>query len=113
MALVDLLDFIPEERTDLREPLIDIIREFADAILAHRQDGVWYQVTDQPDAIGNYPEASGSSMFVYMLAKAVNEGYLDTSYRDAATESCRRLVEEFINVRASGAVSLTGVCRVA
>lgn len=113
MALVDLLDFIPEERTDLREPLIDIIREFADAILAHRQDGVWYQVTDQPDAIGNYPEASGSSMFVYMLAKAVNEGYLDTSYRDAATESYRRLVEEFINVRASGAVSLTGVCRVA
>jgi rhamnogalacturonyl hydrolase YesR len=113
MALVDLLDFIPDERTDLREPIVEIIRDFADTLLAHRVEGVWYQITDQPDATGNYPEASGSSMFVYMLAKAINNGYLDNSYRDAAAESYRRLVEEFISVSASGAVSLKNVCQVA
>ena len=113
MALVDLLDFIPDERTDLREPIVEIIRDFADTLLAHRVDGVWYQITDRPDATGNYPEASGSSMFVYFLAKAINIGYLDTSYRDAAAESYGRLVEEFISVRASGNVSLKNVCQVA
>ena len=113
MALVDVLDYVPEERTDLREPLIAIIRDFADKLLAHRVDGVWYQVTDQPDRAGNYPEASGSSMFVYMLAKAVNEGYLDDSYRDAVLESYAGLVDEFVAVHARGAVSLKNVCQVA
>jgi rhamnogalacturonyl hydrolase YesR len=113
MALVDLLDFVPDERTDLREPIIEIIRDFADALLAHQVDGVWFQITDRPDATGNYLEASGSSMFVYMLAKAINKRYLDNSYRDAAAESYRRLVEEFISVSTSGAVSLKNVCQVA
>ncbi len=113
MALVDLLDFVPADREDLREPLIAIIREFADALLAHQVDGVWHQITDQPGATGNYPESSGSSMFVYMLAKGVNMGYLDDTYRDVAAAAYQRLVEEFINVDASGGVSLKNVCKVA
>ena len=112
-ALVDLLDFVPEDRTDLREPLIEIIGRFADTILLQRVDGVWYQVTDMPQATGNYPEASGSSMFVYMLAKAVNKGYLDAGYQDDVAASFTRLVEEFANVHTSGLVSLKNVCRVA
>ena len=113
MALVDLLDFVPEGRADLREPVIEIIQRFADAILAHRVDGIWYQITDQPERTGNYVEASGSSMFVYMLAKAVNKGYLDASYRDDVVTSYRSLVEEFGNVHTSGTVSLKNVCQVA
>lgn len=112
-ALVDVLDYVPEERTDLREPLIAIIRDLADALLEHRVDGVWYQVSDQPDRTGNYPEASGSSMFVYMLAKAVNQGYLDAGYRDAVVESYESLVDEFVAVHSNGDVSLKNVCQVA
>ena len=52
-------------------------------------------------------------MFVYMLAKAVNMGYLDDTYRDVAAAAYQRLVEEFINVDASGGVSLKNVCKVA
>lgn len=113
MALVDLLDFVPEDRADLREPLVAIIQRFADTLVAHRVDGVWYQITDQPEAVGNYPEASGSSMFVYTLAKAVNKGYLDARYRDEVVASYARLVGEFANVHSSGAVSLKNVCQVA
>lgn len=113
MALVDLLDFVPEGRTELRNPVIEIIGRFADAVLAQRVDGTWYQVMDRPEDRGNYPEASGSSMFVYMLAKAVNKGYLDDSYRDEVIASYTGLVGEFANVHTSGAVSLKNVCRVA
>jgi len=113
MALVDLLDFVPADRPDLGAPLVEIIREFADALLAHRVEGLWYQITDMPDATGNYIEASGSSMFVYMLSKAINRGYLDSSYRDAAIDSYTRLVKEFVSVHAAGAVSLKNVCQVA
>jgi unsaturated rhamnogalacturonyl hydrolase len=113
MALVDILDFVPPERQDLRQPIIDMIGEFADALLAHRAEGVWYQVTDRPEATGNYSEASGSSMFVYMLAKAVNQGYLDQGYGAAAAEAYASLVREFVNVHANGSVSLKNVCQVA
>lgn len=113
MALVDLLDIIPEGRPDLRDPLIEIIGEFADALLSQRVDGVWYQITDRPEATGNYPESSGSSMFVYMLAKAVRNGYLDQSYSDEAIDSYAALVSEFVNVHANGAVSVKNICQVA
>ena len=113
MALVDVLDFIPEDRADLRQPLLDIIPELADALLKYRHDAGWYQVTDRPDAVGNFPEASGSSMFVYLLAKAINKGYLGPEYRDVTAEAWNGLVREFINVAADGSVSLEQVCAVA
>ncbi|NIP18739.1 MAG: DUF4861 domain-containing protein, partial [Xanthomonadales bacterium] len=114
MALVDILDFVPADRADLREPIIGTIREFADTILRYQAaDGGWYQITNMPEATGNYLESSGSSMFVYMLAKAVNRGYLDASYRDVAAGAWEGLVRHFINVEADGSVSLMNVCRVA
>lgn len=113
MALVDILDFVPVDRVDLRQPIIDAIGELADAVLAHRVNGVWYQVIDRPQQTGNYPEASGSSMFVYMLAKAINKGYLDERYTAVATDAYVHLLREFIAVHASGAVSLTNNCQVA
>jgi rhamnogalacturonyl hydrolase YesR len=114
MALVDILDYVPQEREDLRDPIIATIREFADTLLSYQAaDGGWYQIVDMPDETGNYLESSGSSMFIYMLAKAVNQGYLDESYRDIAAKAYERLVRRFINVETDGTVNLTSVCQVA
>ena len=82
-------------------------------MLKYRHDTGWYQVTDRPDAPGNYPEASGSAMFVYMLAKAVNRGYLGPEYRETTAAAWNDLVRQFANVAADGSVSLENVCAVA
>lgn len=113
MALVDLLDFVPPDRQDLRAPLIEIVRELSATLVAHQVDGVWSQIIDRPDETGNYLESSASSMFVYMLAKAVNEGYIDDRYRRVTQASFAALVHEFINVSADGSVSLNNICEVA
>lgn len=114
MALVDILDLIPEERGDLREPLIVIVQEIADTLIEFRSEaGNWYQITDKPDATGNYLEASGSSMFVYMLAKAVNKGYISKDKKEVVVGAYKDLVEQFINVETDGTVSLMNVCAVA
>ncbi len=115
MALVDVLDFIPEGDKQHRQPLIDMIRELAPA-LAKYQDpatGTWWQILDQPDARGNYREASASSMFTYFFAKAVNKGYLPASYKEVAQKAFDGLVSEFITVHRDGKVSLTNICLVA
>jgi rhamnogalacturonyl hydrolase YesR len=115
MALVDVLDYIPEDKAGLRQPLLDIIEELAPAIVAAQDgnSGLWYQILDKPGERGNYLESSGSSMFVYMLAKAVNKGYLPASYKEAAHKGYEGIVRRFIELHADGTVSLTHGCSVA
>jgi unsaturated rhamnogalacturonyl hydrolase len=115
MALVDVLDYIPEDKPELRKPLLDIIAELAPAVVAVQDDrsGLWYQILDKPGERGNYLESSGSSMFVYMLAKAVNKGYLPESYKNAAVKGYEGIVRDFIEFHADGSVSLTHACSVA
>ncbi len=113
MALVDLLDFVPPQRTDLRDPLVAIIQELAETLARYQVDGVWYQIIDRPGAPGNYAEASGSAIFVYLLAKAINQGYLGEEYRPLAEHAFTALVKSFLSVGRDGSVSLNNICQVA
>jgi unsaturated rhamnogalacturonyl hydrolase len=113
MALVDILDVIPPEKTELRAPLLAIIPELAESLVRHQDaTGVWYQILDLPAEPGNYREASASAMFTYFLAKAVNEGYLPESFAPAARKAYAGLVDEFVSVHADGSYHLTNVVEV-
>jgi len=113
MALVDILDVIPLEKTGLREPLLEIIPELADS-LVKTQDatGTWFQIMDMPDEPGNYRESSGSAMFTYFLAKAINKGYLPETYTAIASKAYAGLASEFISIYADGSYHLTNLCEV-
>jgi rhamnogalacturonyl hydrolase YesR len=114
MALVDILDVIPAEKTALREPLLGIIPELAEALVRVQDDtGTWFQVMDMPDEPGNYREASGSAMFIYFLAKAINQGYLPETYVPVVEKAYRGLVDEFVAIDAEGAYHLTNICATA
>lgn len=115
MALVDVLDYLPESETELRKTLIDITQELA-ADLVNYQDaetGTWWQIMDKPGAIANYRESSGSAMLTYFYAKAVNKGYLPETYRAVAVKSYQGLINEFITLHKDGKVSMTDQCLVA
>jgi len=113
MALVDILDVIPPDETEVREPLLAIVPELADALVATQDaTGVWFQIMDMPDEPGNYREASASAMFTYFLAKAVNRGYLDASFTAAAENAYAGLVDEFVAVDADRSFNLTNNCAV-
>jgi rhamnogalacturonyl hydrolase YesR len=113
MALVDILDVIPLEKAELREPLLAIIPELAEALI-QTQDatGVWFQIMDMPDEPGNYREASSTAMFTYFLAKAINRGYLPEPFKPAAEKAYAGLVNEFVSVCADGSYHLTNNCEV-
>jgi rhamnogalacturonyl hydrolase YesR len=116
MALVDVLDHIPETNSELRQPLLSMIPELADALLRYQDpaSGVWWQVTDKAGERGNYLESSGSSMFVYFLAKAQNKGYLSgQQYRDATVKGYQGLLNEFVLVHPDQSISLTKMVQVA
>lgn len=115
MALVDVLDHIPDEDVRHREPLLAMVRELAPALAAVQDEdsGTWWQILDQPRAAGNYLESSSSAMFSYFFAKATRRGYLPDTYRPLALRAFDGLLQEFIRVYPDGKVSLTNQCLVA
>ncbi len=115
MALVDVLEYIPESETELRKALIDISVELAADILRYQdaETGTWWQIIDRPGDIANYRESTASAMFTYFYTKGVNKGYLPATYRDVAIKSYQGLINEFVTVHADGKISMNDQCLVA
>lgn len=93
--------------------LIGMIRGLAGTLPRYQDaSGLWYQVPDQGDREGNYPEASVSSMFMYSFAKAVNKGYIDKQYRAVAEKAYEGLMNRLIVENEDGTLTLTRCCSV-
>jgi unsaturated rhamnogalacturonyl hydrolase len=114
MALVDVLDYFPEDHP-ARPEIITTLQRLCAGIVKHQDSlsGLWYQVVDQGGRKGNYLEASASSMFVYTLAKAVNRDYISRDYMSAILKGYRGIVDRFIRTDVKNQVSLTQCCQVA
>jgi unsaturated rhamnogalacturonyl hydrolase len=114
MALVDTLEFFPPTHPH-RAELIAILNRLAKAVAKYQdpKTGLWYEVIDKGSEKGNYLEASGSSMFVYALAKGVRDGYLPASYLSVAKRGYNGLTSEFIKTDANGQTNFDGTVSVA
>jgi unsaturated rhamnogalacturonyl hydrolase len=114
MALVDTLDYLPANHP-AREDLVEQIKGVAKGIVKYQdaETGVWWQLIDKGNTEGNYREATASCMFVYALAKAVNDGELSDRYVPAIVKGYRGVLNEFVKTNDSGALSLTYCCQVA
>ncbi|MBE6287374.1 MAG: glycoside hydrolase family 88 protein [Mediterranea massiliensis] len=111
MAMVDVLDFIPEAHAG-RADIIGYIRGLAETLPRYQRNGLWYQVIDQPERAGNYPEASVTTQCMYAYAKAVNKGYLDKKYRKIAVDAFKGLKKELLKENEDGTLTLTRCCQV-
>lgn len=108
MGLVDVLDYIPANHPR-RPELLGIVKRLAPALLAFQDKatGTWWQVTNKANHKGNYLESSGSSMFIYGLAKGVRMGYLPKTYLPAIQKGFNGIIKEFIETDADGRLHLT------
>lgn len=112
MALVDVLDFIPENHPK-RGLLLEIIKGLAETLVKYQDtNGLWYQVIDKIGDPGNYHEASVSSMFMYAYAKAVNKGYINKNHLTVAEKAYNGLMTNLIVRNDDGTLTLTQCCAV-
>jgi len=109
MALVDTLDYFPENHPE-RAELLAILKRLAPAIEKYQEpsSGLWYQILDKQNEKGNYLEASAACMFVYTLAKGVRRGYLPDRYQAVAQKGYQGILNRFVKTDASGQVNLEG-----
>jgi unsaturated rhamnogalacturonyl hydrolase len=110
MSLVDVLDDFPEKHT-ARPYLIRLLADIAQSVVRYQdhRSGLWYQVIDQPNATGNYLESSASAMFVYVIAKGVNRGYLNRRFSSSALSGYAGLIRDKIEVDPQGGWSLIDI----
>src|SRR5580658_9654865 len=114
MALVDTLDYLPEN-DPARAELIALLKRDADAILRFQDSasGLWYQVLDKGGVKGNYLEASASCMFVYALIKGVRRGYLLVQDLASAERGYRGILDRFVHGGPNDEATLTGTVKAA
>ena len=114
MALVDVLDIFPQDHPACAD-FMDILEQTIAAI-ARVQDeatGLWWQVLDQGDRMGNYLEASGTSMFVYAIMRGIRQGYLNPRWQSVAEQGFQGLLDHMITIDDEGQVDLHGICSTA
>jgi rhamnogalacturonyl hydrolase YesR len=73
MAMVELLSVLPADHPQ-RTTLLNILEAHASGLRrVQAPSGLWHQLLDRPDS---YEETSSSTMYVFALARAINEGWL-------------------------------------
>jgi unsaturated rhamnogalacturonyl hydrolase len=102
IAIVETLSALPEN-SPLRPALLDILRKQIEGLKkVQAPDGMWRQVLDKPEL---WEETSGTAMFTYSIARAVNRGWIDPSNMAVARRAFAGISH---NVRPDGAV--VGTC---
>lgn len=114
VALVDVIAYADPEKGSLTERLSGLAQELA-ANLEHYIDpesGMLYQVPDQPQRAGNYPETSGSAMVAYFYLKGARLGVLDEAYKALGASIFESICRRYLTLR-DGKLNLGGICLVA
>ncbi len=77
MAQVELLKFLPKNHPGWEKVKNNLIRQILGVAGYQSKSGHWHQLLDKEDS---YLETSGTAMFTYAIAFAVNQGILPARY---------------------------------
>lgn len=89
MAQVELLKNLPANHPKRAELIKLLLRQIVGFARYQDQTGLWHQLLDKPDS---YLETSVTAMYVYAVASAVNEGWINEKYISIAREGWKGLL---------------------
>jgi rhamnogalacturonyl hydrolase YesR len=102
LAQIDLLERLPKDHPQ-RDTLLALLRRHILGIARYQSgEGLWHQLLDKADS---YLETSCSAMFTYVIARAINQGYLEPRYASVAQHGWEGVMSR---IRSGGQVE--GVC---
>jgi unsaturated rhamnogalacturonyl hydrolase len=77
VAQAELLNNLPANHPKRADLIKLLLRQIVGFSRYQDPSGMWHQILDRPDS---YLESSVTAMFVYTVAKAVNEGWIDKRF---------------------------------
>ena len=88
LAQVELLNNLPVNHPKRSELIRLLQRQITGFSRYQDTSGMWHQILDKPDS---YLESSATAMFVYTVAKAVNDGWINPRYLTIAQKGWEAL----------------------
>ena len=88
MAETQLLNELPANHPKRKELINLLLRQIVGYSRYQDTTGLWHQVLDKPDS---YLESSVTAMFIYAVARAVNEGWINQTYFTIAQDGWKGL----------------------
>lgn len=91
----EILAFLPEGHSS-RPELVEALQNFVEALIKFqdRDTGMWYQVVNKGDDINNWLETSCSALFVYTIARGINDGHVDENLKEYAVKGFQGLLNK-------------------
>lgn len=102
MATADLLEVMPENHPLRAEVLKCFRRQCSGVVRYQGSNGLWHQLLDKVDS---YEEITGTSMFVFGIARGVKRGWLHPDFIYAADQGLKGMMTK---ISANGDV--TAIC---
>ncbi|WP_130858948.1 glycoside hydrolase family 88/105 protein [Gracilibacillus phocaeensis] len=111
MVTTNVIEMFPADHPK-RFELTEVVQQLIKALISFQDEatGLWYQVVDKPGGAGNYLESSCSCLFIYAIAKAVQQGYVDISFLQQAEKAYQGLLEEKVELEQQGRFQLHDIC---
>lgn len=90
LAQAELLNYLPASHPKRKELIQMLERQIIGFSRYQDINGLWHQLLDKPDS---YAESSVTAMFVYTVAKAVNEGWISKRFISIAQNGWEALAK--------------------
>jgi len=110
MTLIEVLELLPKN-DPARPKLIAQLNQLV-AAWAKFQDpktGLWYQIVDKGSDPNNWLETSSSSMYTYVIAMAVERGYVSKAFSTNAKKGYAGVLTK-ISLDSDGQTNLIDIC---
>ena len=96
VLIADVFDFLPKSNPDyqyLMSALQNLCRGLKD--VQDPKTGMWCQVVDKPQLVDNWNETSGTGMFLYLLKKSIDKGYISSrEYSPVVKKAYEGIIKE-------------------
>ncbi len=109
MSTVTVLDNVPASQPK-RAQLLTILQKLVAAMKTYQDPatGRWFQVVDKGSRSDNWTETSCSAMYTYTISRAVQQGYVDASYKSVAAKGYQGVLGR-ISLGSDGRTNITNI----
>jgi unsaturated rhamnogalacturonyl hydrolase len=93
LAKVHLLNALPVNHPKRNQLIKNLQQQIFGIVKYQNGNGLWHQLLDKPDS---YEESSCTAMFIYSIAAAINNNWLQKKYAGAALNGWNGLVKNML-----------------
>jgi rhamnogalacturonyl hydrolase YesR len=107
VLIADLFDYLPRNHPD-RDHLLSALRNLCLGLKSVQDEntGMWCQVVDKPRLPDNWNETSGTGMFLYLIRRSMEKGYISRKEFDPVVKKAYEGICRKASINAAGLVDV-------